>query len=254
MSSRKLLPTILVAFLLAVMSQSAWAQASNLAQLYTVKPKAGMEAGFQTALKQHVEWRMQNNDPWIWTTYEVIQGDNLGDFVIRSADHAWADFDAYEAGFGPKGSVQFQASVAPLVESLTNSISALDTAHVRLPEDLQAVNLLQVITYHVKPDQGQKFNEAIGKIHDAIVKKDYPVHYVFVNQVVGGAGPAVTLVVLFENWAAFEDPDQPMAAMLAEVYGQKEAGKLFEDFAGSFTSVESSVLRVRPDLSVNPGM
>ncbi len=254
MSSRKVLPTILVALLLAVMSQSAWAQASNLAQLYTFSPKQGMSVGFESALKQHVEWRMQNNDPWSWTTYQVIQGDNLGDFVVRSADHGWADFDAYDAGFGPKGSVQFLATVGPLMESETSSITALDTAHVRLPEDLAAITLIQVITYQVKPDQGQKFNEAIGKIHDAIVKKDYPVHYVFVNQVVGGAGPAVTLVVLFENWAAFEDPDQPMAALLAEVYGQEEAGKIFEEFSGSFTSVESSVLRVRPDLSVTSGM
>lgn len=255
MSSRRVVPTLFAALLLAVMSQSAWAQMNSLAQLYTVKPKAGMEIGFQTALKQHAEWRAQNKDPWSWTTYEVVQGENLGSFVIRSGDHSWADFDTYDAGFGPVGNVQFQATVAPLVESTTASISTLDTAHVRLPDDMSKMTLLQVVTYYLKPDQGQRFNEVVGKFHSAIVKTDYPAYYAFVNQVAGSVGPAVTLVLPFENWAAFEEPDKPMAAMLAEVYGKKEAAKMSEEFSNCFTRIETSVLRVRPDLSVTaPGM
>ncbi|MFQ5704605.1 MAG: hypothetical protein ACE5HT_11345 [Gemmatimonadales bacterium] len=255
MASRRVVPTLFAALLLAVMSQSAWAQMSSLAQLYTVKPKADMAAGFQTALQQHVKWRAQNKDPWNWTTYEVVQGENLGSFVIRSGDHTWADFDAYDADFGPKGRVQYLASVAPLVESITASISALDTAHVRLPDDLSKITLLQVVTYYLKPDQGQRFNEVVGKFHSAIVKTDYPVYYAFVNQIAGGVGPAVTLVLPYENWAAFEGPDKPMAAMLAEVYGKKEAAKMSEEFSNCFTHVETSVLRFRPDLSViAPGM
>ncbi len=55
-------------------------------------------------------------------------GENLGQFGIRSAGHSWADFDAYDAGFGPEGLVHWNATVAPLVESISSAITTVNLA------------------------------------------------------------------------------------------------------------------------------
>ena len=94
MHKTKTLATLLVALLLGLASQNAWAQQNNLARIYFIEAKVGMAAGFETALKQHAEWRKEQGDPWSWFVWQVVNGENLGSFVIRSGDHAWGDFDA----------------------------------------------------------------------------------------------------------------------------------------------------------------
>ncbi len=79
-----------------------------------------------------------------------------------------------------------------------------------------------------------------------------PVHYAFTNLVNGGSGPAVTLVLPYENWAAFQGPEQTPFQLMVEVYGQEEATAAFEQFTSTFTRTESWVIRVRWDLSVIP--
>lgn len=240
---------VLAAFLLAMLPRGADAQ--NLAQLYKVSPQDG--ADLESAIREHAQWREQNGDPWTWEIYELATGENLGDFYIRSGGHSWADFDAYEqAEFSAAAFEHYAATMAPAVESISSWISETDTAHARIPESMENIQLFQVITWHLKPDKGQDFEDAIDKFHDAIVQTDWPVHYVFGSPVVGADGPQTSLVLFYENWAAFEGPEKEFGEMMAEVYGE-EAGEIFQKFSGSIAWSESFVLRIRPDLSVNLG-
>jgi len=253
--SHRILPKLLSLLCMCVVAGGAWAQ-ENLAQEYTFIPKAGMGYALVTALRAHTEWRAQNGDPWSWSTYEIATGEEMGSILVRSGDHTWADFDAYEAGFGPQGDTHFAATVSPLLESTSSSISVVDTTKLRWPADASEYTLFQIVEYHLKPDRTEQFNVAMNKIHSAIAQQNYPVYYAFVSPVVGETGPTTTIVFPFRNWSEFEEPDQPIAAMLAEVYGAEEAAGIFAELANGFTAIESRVLRLRPDLSVtgNPGM
>ncbi|MCG8605518.1 hypothetical protein MJD09_11035 [bacterium] len=95
MRNIKVILALLLAFSLCLTISSALAQPNNLAKMYHVKVKAGYGAQFETALKQHVEWRKAEGDPWTWNVYQVANGMNLGDFIFRSGDHTWADMDSY---------------------------------------------------------------------------------------------------------------------------------------------------------------
>ena len=252
MRNTKLLVTLSAAVWLGLVTQDVWAQANNIARLYVVTPKSGMTVEFETALGQHAQWRREHEDPWTWIVHQVTSGANYGDYVIRSGNHSWSDFDAYDAGFGPEGGVHFNATVDPLVESVSSFITERDTTNFRWPDDPNSVNLLQVLRYHLKPGQRETFFQALNKYHQAIVQTNYPIHYAFQNLVNGGPGPAVAGVFPYENWAAFQGPEQTVAQLMAEVYGQEEATAIREQLTSTFTGTESMVIRVRWDLSVIP--
>lgn len=243
------LPVVALAFLFALVPRAADAQ--NLARLYTVSPKEG--ADLAAAIQEHAQWRAENGDPWTWGVYEVMTGENLGSFVIRSGGHSWADFDAYDQGeFAEAAGAHYDATMAPAVGSISSVITIADTAHRRLPESFENIQLYSVITWYLKPDKVQDFQSAIGQIHDAIVQTDWPARYAFASVASGAAGPQTSLVLFYEDWAAFEEPETTFDQMLAEVYGE-EAGAIFEKFAASYRWEESFIMRIRPDLSVNLG-
>ena len=104
------------------------AQCQLVSEMWQITPKVGMEAGFQEAFKAHMEFRKAQGSPWVWQTWEIVVGEDVGDFLIVSWDHPWADFDAYEnSDFAGIAGPHFGATVAPLVEDAANMISQSDT-------------------------------------------------------------------------------------------------------------------------------
>ena len=148
MGNKKLLLGLLAAFWLSLISQSLFAQANNLAKIYFVNVKSGHDTEFVAALKEHVEWRKQAGDPWTWLVYQIVNGKNLGDFVIRSSGHSWADLDSYEE-FLAKGAVEFNKNVGPHIKSISNAITAGDTTNFNWYPNNDDVNLIS--GYHISP-------------------------------------------------------------------------------------------------------
>lgn len=248
----KLAATALAALLALSLAPPADAGAQELARLYRFTPANG--GAFQAALDKHARDRIEHDDPWGWMVMEVVAGEDLGDFIVRSGGHTWADFDAYDQGFGPESGLHFEVSVAPVVEDVTSWITEEDTANSRLPGDAEwpDINLIQVITYHLRPGQQQAFNEAVATVHGAIEASDWPARYAWVDPVAGLHGPQKVLAIFYENWADFEQPETPMYQMLQDELGEDEAQSVMERFGQTFRHVESSVLRWRRDLSVPP--
>jgi hypothetical protein len=79
------------------------AQDNNLSRAYHAVPKAGMAAQFEAAVNAHTQWRKDNGDPWTWGVSVYDTGEHFGTYSVFSGGHSWADFDAYDAGFGPRG-------------------------------------------------------------------------------------------------------------------------------------------------------
>lgn len=226
------------------------AQAQDLARLYHVTPA---DAGaFEAALAEHVAHRIEQGDPWGWTVMQVVSGEDLGDFIYRSGSHEWADFDAYDEGFGGEAGQHYQETVAQHVADTRQWVTATDTANSRLPAEWDAIHLIGVTTYHLEPGMQQQFDEVIGTIHGAIVDADWPAHYSWVYMVTGTGGPQRTLAVFHENWADFEQPEPPFMQMLQQQLGEDEAKNVMERLGETYRYIENMVVRIRPDLSVPP--
>ncbi|MHC4322546.1 MAG: hypothetical protein ACYST3_09765 [Planctomycetota bacterium] len=249
MGNKKLFLILLAAFCLGLLSQSLIAQSSNLARVYFVKVKSDHGAEFVAALKEHAAWRKQAGDPWTWIVHQVVNGKNLGDYVIRSGGHTWADLDSYEEFLG-KGAVEFNKTVGPHIKSMSNTITAGDTTNVNWPSNSDDVNLISIISYHLKPGHGPAFAQAVNKYHTAIQENNREAYYAFVWNVNGGSGPRVTLALPYKNWADVQGPEESMRAFMQRILGEEEAKQLYMEFNGTYTSTESMIVRVRRDLSV----
>lgn len=251
MKKKKLVFGLLAVLLLSLFSPNLFAQAKNLAKEYYVKVKPGQGAEFVSALKQHAEWRKQAGDPWTWTVYQVVNGENLGDFIIRSGDHTWADLDSYE-DFLAKGSVDFNKNVGPHIASITNAITSVDTACVNWPANNDEVKLISITTFNLNPGHEWPFSQIVHKFDKAIKENNRKANYAFVWTVNGGAGSRVSLVEPYKSWADMEGPKESFGGFTFRVFGNYEAQKLWDDFNSAISSTESFVLMVRPDLSVLP--
>ena len=241
------LATVLLLWVVAF-PEVAQGQTENIAQGYVHTVQLEMIAQFEEAVKQHVQWRKQNNDPWEWTWYQMVNGDGLGTYLVRSGNHRWADLDVRYAWDDRVGAAaHFLATVGPFVESEDSSISQLDEALSRPPDDLSAITLFTVTEFDVRL-LGQ-FREAITKIGEGLDRGNWGRSYLW-QMVANGGTTDATLVVPAENWAALAPPAKSLPMVMAEVYGEQDANELMQQFASSIRSRNSYTLRVRRDLSL----
>jgi len=248
MRNKKMFLTLIVIFCLGFLSQNLSAQSKNLARVVLVKVKTGQGDDFAAALKKHAEWRKQHGDPWTWVVHQVVNGKNLGDFIIRSGGHSWKDFDDYAESF-KNGTTEFYKTVGPYIKDVSSIITAGDTVNVDWPENPMDVNLIAITTYHLKPGHEWAFTQAVNKYHKAIQDNKRDVHYAFGWNINGSEGPTVNRALPYKNWSDIEGPDESFSEFMQRVLGKEETMKLYMEFSDTFTSTESMILLVRWDLS-----
>jgi hypothetical protein len=230
----------------------AHAQDNTYARGYAVTAKDGMVAQFEAALKSHVQWRSENNDPWTWSVSAVEVGEHLGEYSIRSGGHSWADFDAYDAGFGPEGLVHWNATVAPLVESIASTVTTTDQALSNPPPAGTPYAFVTVTTFHVRPGRELQFNQAITSATEILREHNWGGHYLWSSFVLGGGtGPVMRLVSFHASWADMADPDPSFEAIMMQALGEEGFLEWVYELGQTYRGIESYTLRRRPDLGVN---
>lgn len=246
--------TFAVFFCLILAALPAWAQEGEpgtLAQEYFITAKPGHEAQFEAGYKAHTEWH-RANDPWTWHTWEVVNGKHLGQFIARTVEHHWADFDGREKMNEADGK-HFTQYVLPHVQSTSSRIVNGMPKISRWPEG-GVPPLVSVITFHVKYGADQEFVHAITQISEAIEKSNWPTTgYAWLTVVNGGRTPTYILALPYNSWADMKDPEKSLVAMLAEVYGDEGAGKIMGTFGKTVEYETSFIVAFRKDLSSMPG-
>lgn len=224
----------------------------NLGRIYFVTVKPGSEGQFEDGLKKHMQWHRAQKDPWSWYVWETIAGENTGMYGAGTFDHRWADFDnppvSQEAD-----EAEAQMSIAPHIASLMVQYYAR-LPKVSRPRPGGPAPMEEVLVFRLKMGAEQEFMNTIGKVHEAIGKTNWPVHYEWYALVAGGQHPTFVLVLPHDNWAAFKGPAKPFPAMLEEAVGRTEAEAILKSFDKATANLSSEVIRNRPDLSYVPSM
>jgi hypothetical protein len=248
--------TFLISVFVALALLPAVSQAQSVSRLWAFTPKAGAGPAVAEAIRAHVAFRDGLGDPWDWDIYEVEVGEETGKFYAASWNHSWPDFDAYDAwDNGPAAGTHFQATVAPLLEDVSNEIMRSNPDIVKLPTDPNYVpTLLNVTDFYLIPGKQMAFSEAIKKIHEAIVAADMPFYYSSDTRETGGTGPIFSIAGWGQSWADFADPDPSMEQAMVQQYGEEEAMEIFTAFSEAVHHWDSFVVRYRPDLSSARGM
>lgn len=219
---------------------------TKIGRLYRV---TGDGPEFMDALTKHIEWRRKNKDPWAWWAWEEVNGDNLGTIYFYSGDHSWADLDAYEEF---KGGEHFQATVLPHVAEITSIIDMSDESISHWHPEPEKVQYISVIDFHLKPGKHADFKKVVDQYHKVLRENDHPGYYGFNWTLNGGSGGIVTLLLPYESWADMQEPEETMQELLYRVLGKEEAMKLDQDFAKTFSSSQSCIVKFIPELSVMP--
>ena len=226
------------------------AEEQNLAQVYFITAKKGHEAELYGKIKEHAEWRKEAGDPWAWSVYQTVTGSELGKYIIRSGNHGWSCWDAYEA-FNAKGSAEWNEHVAPHVESTTALIME-DAGIDDWPTEPDSANLIDVYWYDLKPGKMGEFFEAAEMYHQAIQENDYDTHYTFAKTVSGGPSSRVVLALPFANYAAMEGPEEDLGEFFSRVMDEEDLVTANEKWIGSIDYTEGYIIRFHPELSVLP--
>ena len=230
----------------------AHAQDATYARTYAVTPKDGMVAQFEAALQAHVRWRTENNDPWTWGISTVEVGENLGQYGIRSGGHSWADFDSYDAGFYLEGLVHWNATVGPLVQSISSAITTTNPAISNQPPAGRATAFVNISRYQLRPGRELQFNEAVASATKILKEHNFGGYWVWSSPVLGGGpGPSMSLVSFYTNWADMAEPNPTFEAIMVQALGQDGFMEWTNELGETYREVESITRRLRPDLGVN---
>jgi hypothetical protein len=221
----------------------------NIVRVFFIKAKTGMEEQLADAIKEHAAIRKEENDPWEWYVWTVVNGNNLGTIVVRSGLKKWSDFDEYKF-YPDRVTNHWRDTVAPLVAKEWSEITEVDLENVRWPEDESKAKYVEVYKYYLKPEKVMQFTKAYGLVHKAVIEANWDVHYAWEMIANGGSGPCYYLDIPFENWAAMKGPDKELGEVMVEVYGEEKAGKIFDMFYGSIYKYESMMVAFQPDMSV----
>ena len=227
------------------------ADAQDLAQLYRFTPSEGKGSAVRTALQAHSAWRAEQGDPWSWLVFQEVQGPNLGDWIVFSPGHSWADFEAYDQGFGPRGGQHFAATVTPLLESVTSEILRVDEELTNALDDATGYNLFRITNWDLDHARQGQFNQSVARVIQSYPQGGEQYIRTYWDVLIGPNQPRKRSAQWFRDWVDLANAPTP-ATSLIEEYGQEEAAQILDAFRESVNSSQTYILRVYPDMAV-PG-
>ena len=242
---------VVLSLLLLALPVPAQEEEGTIARIVFFRAKPGMQQQLEAGLKKHMAWHKAQNDPWAWSTWSYISGEQTGMYGGGTFGHKWEDFDNVP--------IDQEADGADVTENVIPY--AAPGAEWRYYKFLPKVSkplgtpaaMSQILIFRVRFGKSAEFAGLIKKFHQAIEKTNWPVHYAWYVLVNGGQIPEYVLVLPRENWASLKGPEKPFPAMLAEAVGQEEAAALLERWGKVVKSESSTLARNRPDLSYTPG-
>lgn len=227
---------------------AAMAMPGKIAEFWIFWPKAGKAPEFEAAVKAHVAWLKQAGDKFVWEAYQPVVGTDITYFTYRSGQHQWADLDTEAAwDAANKSDEVFNRNVGPLVERYQHFFAEEDYANSHWVESPD-YRYFSVNEHKLKPGASGAIAAAIGKIHQGLEAGGWPMSY-SISRSIGGSG-GLTLVFPYKSYADMDDPKPGFMAVLAKGMGTAEAAqKAMTEFDDSVTETNTTIYKVRPDLS-----
>lgn len=223
---------------------------ANLADVWYVEVKTGMDDQFTEAFKDHIKYRNRKSDPRKYKTYAPIIGDKIDYYVVRYCCFTWADMDAYrEWGRTAKAGEHWNENVDPFVENYRHHIQQIDMTNSNWPEDDDHFQLFGVTTYKHKMGKGGSIEASKAALAGAAKEGGWPRNWAFMRAV-GGHG-AVELVTPFASYADMAPPEENFYQFLVRNHGEEKARQLLDDWSDNFHASKYTVYRHIPDMSMD---
>jgi len=225
-----------------------------LAEMWLMVPKAGQAKELTEALKQHMDFRSEQGDPWRWDAYTPLLGDDLDRVGVRSCCHNWADIDAYADWSRGKPEVgeHFNKHVAPHVEKYAHYYDEIDWANSHWNDKGAAYKYFAVTEFALKPGHAAEFHAARDKMSQIAINQGWANgerSWLWATTI--GGKPTVSVVVPHENFASMAESGEGFMDFLARNLGSQEAAaELLQQFSNATWGSDYQVWVHRGELSM----
>ena len=208
-------------------------------------------AAFETGLKAHNEFHARHDDPLPIHTFEILTGPRTGQYMRTEFGRTWADFDAEEA-MADEDAEDSANDFYPYITSAEPAIYKWLPELSRMPAG-GIMPMAEIFIFDLKWGSERSFAETIGKIHAALSEMEDFRPYIWYRLEDGGDVPTWVVSLPSANWAGFgDDSNDKLGAILAEKYGEEEAGAIVEAMAAAVEHETQYTIAYRKDLSYLP--
>jgi hypothetical protein len=247
----KRLGLLWAAFML-VGTSIGWAQTGpdSVCEINVSVPKPEGAKQFEAARKKHNEFHRTEKDKNTIMVWSVSTGPASGSYVTGVCGMTWKDMDGRE-DFDRRDIADIEKTLTPAIASNIQSYYILRKDLSLVPDVGAPTKMITVVHYFVKPSGLSQFTDAVKRINAAAVQSKYPMKpsrwYQLAN---GGEGPHYVVVTDRASWADMQGPDQTMAEMVKQVYGDDD--KTMQNLRDAVDHTVSEMLDYRADLSYIP--
>lgn len=243
-----------VVFALAAMCWALPLQAQDeenegVAELVMITPKAGQGPALEAAIRDFHHWMADKPGHFRYSWYQVQTGPHTGNYIARTGDHNWADFDQ-EFDWEDEANAKFEADILPLVEHAERILTVEMKEFAHWPEEFSEYTLFQLENWYVEPGRYGKFRAGLEKIHKALTENGYGQYYGFQNTISGAKGNQITLVLPHKNYADMAEEEPSFYEIVSEALGGPEAFEAeMQEFGTTYHIGESFLVRFLPEAS-----
>lgn len=214
--------------------------------VFEVAPIPGHALEFEAALKEHMAWAKEQGSAWGWEVFEITHGKRVGNYLLVSGDHSWADFDT-NSEFAAPATARWQAQVSQHVESVAGGIYSMMVGFTRAPEDdLDSYPLRGVSFFSMLPTSGRHFLPNLRKVTDALGTQPSAPPELWYQQVGGGQQGTFMSVRPFRKWVDW--PNRGLARAMNQAMDTAESGAIVAELGKVILREETMVVLLRPDL------
>jgi len=245
---KKLYTVLICLFLMPVLGFAEVKKPPMLADTWAITPKAGQGAEFYAALKEHIKFRKEKEDPRKWDIYNKVVGDDLNTYFIRSCCFQWSDIDTYNTWGEESGSGKhFNSTVGPYVDHTGHNFSEIDLENSQWSEDTVA-NYVGVTSYKLKSGSGKSFGKAMEGITKILKDNKWPESWSFFYGIEGDRN-SMGLALAFENYADMAPPEENVFKFVSRhLKSEKKAQKLFDAFGAGIESSTYTIYKLNTSL------
>ena len=185
---------------------------------------------------------------------QVVNGPNFGQYIIRTGNHTWADWDERPEIQKADG-VHYLENVSQYVKKVSSAMVVSSSEITNWPADYGMPTMVDVTVFRINNEYGQAWYHTIEKIHQAIVEKEIPFTYAWSFVASGGEGPGPTWVLVFpfKSWKEYGDSWEPAFwKLVEEVYGGYETDLIRKLMNKAVAYQENYMAAYREDMSYKP--
>lgn len=238
-----------IGFVAAPAAAQEAAPATNVvSQTVQVRPMPGQGAAFEAGVKAYMSWALEAGNDWTWLCWEVIAGNDTGEYRFGTYNHEWADFDSPPVDPAQTGAAIDQ-HIAPHVRDVVTTFAAR-RADLSNYSRTSPAPMYMVYEHQVKVGKVEQFEAAMKQYHDLIVEHAPQVEYVVHQLVLGGETGRYMLALPMEGMGTMGEMPN-LDAIMREALGDDAWQALSDDYFDSIVAETSSVVVLRRDLSLN---